>query len=613
MESLTLDPYEQQLLSVFASYDHENLGSLDREGLTQLCQTLQLEEQGSELIQCLLKDPKRPRATFPEFKDALLTLLTSKPKNTDEKGSPDREVSPKIYGSKKYGRRSRPRSDEISNIIDEQNDLNYLNKNAVQRSNSQTEVSSKKRKTNYKLKRCTSLPATQRIVGNNFVANNLSNESEVVYTEEMLREAWKKLGVGKDGYLNQNELVLVCDAIGLQKLAKGVIRQLSDKLSVDYDHRISFQELLEALQMDETWSEVLNSHDVSLSNEIFPDSRTFQFITLGPDGNGVITAETLIEMWELVGISAPKELIHELGFNEREINIVELATVLDKEIKGIHDSADLQNPHLALLHANLSLYQAEIRCLKNILEQMHAEREKLKCDVFEANNRAKLLAQEVDDNHMKMERNTQNQVKLIEQRHSDILKEITQQYTSDKEQLSALNQSLEQKIANLEMEVTKLKNDLIVAQKYSTTLEKENQNLSGQISELQQVKNLLSEQINSLECEKQKYVEMEQEQIEPLLTKLSNLQLENAQLRDKNDEMVAEIENLSCQVSSMRAKVASTPTYNTLDESMEENISVVCEGVGLGAKRRSDYSPSKDSVLFGIGELFVRVQIFIAI
>ncbi|XP_015838739.1 ninein homolog isoform X2 [Tribolium castaneum] len=605
-----MDPYEQQLLTVFDSYDHEHLGSLDRDGLTQLCQTLQLEEHSSDLIQCLLTD-KHPRATFAEFKDALLTLLDTMQhrKNTDDSKkteSPDREVSPKfIYGSKKYGRRSRPRSDEITNMLDEQNDLNYLNKNsnAVQRSNSQSEVSnSKKRKTNYKLKRCTSLPATQR----NFVANNMNNETEFVYTEEMLREAWKKLEVGKDGYLNQNELVLVCDAIGLHNLAKGVMRQLSDRLSVDYD-KISFQELLEALQMDETWTEVLNSpvNDVTLTvtNEIFPDSRTFQYVTLGPDGNGVINAETLIEMWELVGISSPKELIHELGFNDREINIIELATVLEKEIKGIHDSSrlEMQNPHIALLHANLTLYQSEIKCLKHVLEQMHAEREKLKCDVFEANNRAKLLAQEVDDNHVKMERNTQNQVRLIEQRHSDILKEITQQYAGDKEHLSALNQTLEAKICSLEQEVNKLKNDLVVAQKYSSTLEKENQNLSNQISELQQVKSLLSDQINSLECEKQKYVEMEQEQIEPLLTKLSTLQLENAQLRDRNDEMVAEIESLTCQVSSMRAKVASTPTYNTLDQSMEENISVVCEGVGLGAKRRSDYSPTKDGVLFGIG------------
>lgn len=49
---------------------------------------------------------------------------------------------------------------------------------------------------------------------NHFITSHLPSEQELICTEEMLREAWKKLGVGEDGYLNQTELVLVCDAIG---------------------------------------------------------------------------------------------------------------------------------------------------------------------------------------------------------------------------------------------------------------------------------------------------------------------------------------------------------------------------------------------------------------
>lgn len=217
-----MDPYEEQLLKVFNSHDRNNCGSLDREGLTQLCQTLQLEEHSAELIKCVLKDAKYKRASFPEFKDALLALLgnmQSKNVITDEgdlEKSPEREVSPKlVYGSKKYGRRSRPRIDEVTQIFNEDNDITINKSSAVQRSNSQSEVSnSKKRKTNYKLKRCTSLPGktdlTNGKLENNFhVGNSLSCEPEQICTEDMLREAWKKLGVGEDGYLNQNELILV--------------------------------------------------------------------------------------------------------------------------------------------------------------------------------------------------------------------------------------------------------------------------------------------------------------------------------------------------------------------------------------------------------------------
>lgn len=633
MDHRTVDPYEQQLLRVFNSFDADNCGSLDKDGLTQLCNSLQLEEQGNELIKCLIKD-KLSRVTFSEFKDALLSILGNVQNNrsaniendkSSENTSPEREVSPKyVYGSKKYGRRSRPRSDEISPEKESNmNNGSYVNK-TVQRSNSQTDVNfSKKRKTASKLKRCISFPGNhenglhQNNLDNNFITCNsfTDDDQEFVCTEEMLRAAWKKLGVGKDGYLNQTELILVCDAIGLPQLAEGVLRQLPDKCVLDYDCKISFQELLEALQQDDAWSDVLNftiqsnnttdQHSINIScvSDDFPNNTMFQYITLGPDGSGMISTDAVIEMWENAGITSPKLLLNELGFVCNDINVVELASVLEKEIKGLNDSrSDYSNPHIALLQAFLTLYQLEIKCLKGILEQMHAEREKLKCDVLEANNRATMLAQEVDENHAKMERNTQNQVKLLEQRHTDILKELTDQFNGEKEHLSLVNKNLEEKISCLENEESKLQNDLELAQKYSSTLEKENLQLRSEIGELQKIKTALSEEISTLETEKQKCGEMEKEQLEPLLSKLSMLQLENARLRDKNDEMLSEIESLSCQVAAMRSKVSSTPTYNNLEQSMEENISGICEGHGTGAKRRNGDSPSKDLSVLGLGK-----------
>lgn len=159
MNPLPLDPYEQQLLAVFNRYDYNQVGSLDEQGLKELCQTLQLQEQGIELISNLLNEPSKSRVKFMEFKDALLTLLdnmqnnhsTSEQFNENEtKSSPEREVSPKyIYGSKKYGRRSRPKADLN---LDEQNDLNFLNiavkvnkDSTVQRSNSEVSHSKKKK------------------------------------------------------------------------------------------------------------------------------------------------------------------------------------------------------------------------------------------------------------------------------------------------------------------------------------------------------------------------------------------------------------------------------------------------------------------------------------
>ncbi|KAI4462157.1 ninein [Holotrichia oblita] len=468
----------------------------------------------------------------------------------------------------------------------------------------------KKRKTNSNLKRCTSFPGCE----DTFVSSNNFGNQEFVCNENMLREAWRKLGVGEDGNLNQTELILVCDAIGLRELADSVIRRLPKCIS-DIDYRISFHELLEVLQQDETWTDILNVTPKSVEetlniscvadDSVFLNSKSVQYITLGPKGNGYINTDTVIEMWETVGITSPKHLLNDLGFtSSNDIDIVELASVLEKEIKGINETrSDFSNPHVALLQAVLALYQSEIRYLKSVLEQMQAEREKLKGDITEANNRATLLAQEVDDNHAKMEKTTRKQVRLLEQRHADILKEITEQCSLEKEQLSVLNRNLEERIANLELEEGKLRNDLNLAQKYLCSVEKENQNLSTQVVELEQVRELLNEQVKLLENEKQKCHESEQMQIENLLAKLSNLQLENTKLRDRNDEMQSEIEGLTSDVTAMRMRIASTSGFN-FENSMEENIAVMCEGVagGHGSKRRSDDSPSKDLNVLGLGD-----------
>ncbi|ENN76140.1 hypothetical protein YQE_07313, partial [Dendroctonus ponderosae] len=561
-----LDPYEQQLLKEFNSHDIDNVGSLDRDGLVQLCLTLQLDDQSSELVHSLLGDQQR-RATFAEFKEALLNLLArmqNQKSPTKTPSSPgveaDQECPKYVYGSKKYGRRTRP-------IYQEEGDGR-----PVQRSNSQSEVLSKKRKTNFKLKRCTSLPASH-------AAPQAGRQIEC--TEETLRQAWSKLGVGADGFLNQTELLLVCDAIGklplavrpqgvpkkpligcgcagLHKLADEVIKQLA----LNCDRKISFREVLEVARRDETWT-------VQADNALFPDSQTFQYVTLGPDGDGFVSADSLIEMWEAIGLHSPKELLVELGFDTRTIRINDLAERLEKQTRTISEAREYaQNPHLVLLQANLALYQSEIRCLRSILDQLRAEREKLKLDVADANNRATLLAQEVDDNHLRMEQTALNQVKLLEQRHADMLRELTAQTGKDKEQLHSLNQALELRIDTLELEAGKLKGDLQIAQQYSMEVEREAQTLNSRIGDLNKDKQQLLERVGVLEADKLQLSELKRQESEMLLAQLTTLQMKTSQLKDRNDEMEAEIETLM----TMKGKANCTPTrsFNTLDQSMEE-------------------------------------------
>lgn len=40
--------------------------------------------------------------------------------------------------------------------------------------------------------------------------------------EDYLRTTWGKLGVGQDGYLDQSQLAVVCECIGMEKLSDEV-------------------------------------------------------------------------------------------------------------------------------------------------------------------------------------------------------------------------------------------------------------------------------------------------------------------------------------------------------------------------------------------------------
>lgn len=71
-------------------------------------------------------------------------------------------------------------------------------------------------------------------------------------TEELLRNIWDKLCVGKDGYLNIDELYAVCEHIGME-MNEDVIEQLFEKLDCDQDGKVSFDELLQGLFVSRFW------------------------------------------------------------------------------------------------------------------------------------------------------------------------------------------------------------------------------------------------------------------------------------------------------------------------------------------------------------------------
>uniref|UniRef100_A0A2A4K188 EF-hand domain-containing protein n=1 Tax=Heliothis virescens TaxID=7102 RepID=A0A2A4K188_HELVI len=133
MDEASMNRYEKQLYTVFKTFDVDNEEALDRSAVHKLCDALQLEDRGAALVNTLF-ERRSDRVTFAQFRNGLLAVLggaggdTSRavpappppqppadpqqpdppPHHSDEDSS-GREVAPKfVFGSKKYGRRSRP-------------------------------------------------------------------------------------------------------------------------------------------------------------------------------------------------------------------------------------------------------------------------------------------------------------------------------------------------------------------------------------------------------------------------------------------------------------------------------------------------------------------------
>ncbi|KAH9422203.1 hypothetical protein DERP_002499 [Dermatophagoides pteronyssinus] len=73
------------------------------------------------------------------------------------------------------------------------------------------------------------------------------DDGDTLSYEEYLRDIWKQLNVGHDGYLTVDELYRVCEHIGMNISNDQIIEQLFDRLDSDQDGRVSLTEFVDGL------------------------------------------------------------------------------------------------------------------------------------------------------------------------------------------------------------------------------------------------------------------------------------------------------------------------------------------------------------------------------
>lgn len=119
------------------------------------------------------------------------------------------------------------------------------------------------------------------------------------------------------------------------------------------------------------------------------------------------------------------------------------------------------------------------------MEQLRGERDKLRSDIGEANDRANLFAQEMDEQQNRMEKCRKDQLRQLELRQVETIKNLNDQYRLDREKNTSAIKSLEELLEASQFEEKKLRTELMNVLKDLNDLERENQNLSEEIHKLE--------------------------------------------------------------------------------------------------------------------------------
>lgn len=208
------------------------------------------------------------------------------------------------------------------------------------------------------------------------------------------------------------------------------------------------------------------------------------------------------------------------------------------------------------------------------MEHLSGERDKLRIDVAEANERANLLAQEIDEHHVRLEKSRQDQLKQLEFRHAEITRELSIRCTSEREAHSAALKLLQGQLQESQHEEHQIRAKLAKVLQENQSLENEVETLCDQVSKLKTSNGQLLVQLQHLAAEHEEVDtsndSQESEQIIQLVERIKRLQGEIALLRDQNDELTTELEFMKNRSIPVKALTDEVPEEDQEEGSKSE-------------------------------------------
>ncbi|XP_038634324.1 ninein isoform X2 [Scyliorhinus canicula] len=593
MDEAEQDKYEARLKEVFDSFDTIGTGSLGREELTDLCHMLQLQEVAPVLLQTVLQENLSGRVHFEQFKEALIFILSTTIEGNfsgDDgyQALDSTEVQPKyVKGGKRYGRRTAPEfQDSMEVNITEPSADGTQPENAPSGDDNEWKASSEgeeyEAEGQLRFWNPDDLNTCQSVFG-----------ADPKDLHKRLQAVSEELGVTKDSYLSSKELISICDQCGLQNVDAEVLDDIFQKL--DQDGLMRLEDFLYGIfkksvpSSGSTPYRQLKRHhsqqpfDESGRRTATPSAMTstigLRLFSCLDDGTGYTSADQVLDTWQDEGIENGLEILKTLEFAlYGKVNLTELTLALENELlitkNGIHQAV-------------LASFKNEIRHLKERVDQVLREKEKLRMDLEKAEKLKNLMASEVDDRHAAIEHLNECNIRKLEQEYRNRFAALKADLTKEKDQIShqASKQRtvLEKEIEKMKVEDGYLRDRLALSLKENSRLEKELLENSEKVFEFENLAKKLQNNLDTIL--KEKFGDLDPTSAEFFLheEKITLLRKEYEQqcreLQDRIDELQSELQIYQTQGKSFKPLIRSS-----LAEELENKSDVVDCDQGFGSE-----------------------------
>nr|XP_054597765.1 ninein isoform X1 [Nothobranchius furzeri] len=599
------DQYEERLKEVFNSFDTSGCGSLSPEELSDLCQSLHLEDATPVLLHTLLQnqDHLTARVDFDQFKNALILVLSSTLESHQAEQeaslSPESpEIQPKfVKGGKRYGRRSTPEfsEPEESGVLNlnpaDEEDLEDTYDSAVPRKRERWNAH-KTSTEEYEAEGQMHLwnpdePSTPRG----------SAASLTARLEGQLREACDELEIAWDGSADHAELLTLCEHLGLELNGEVLLNLTGDGVMnvQEFVSRVLNHNKPPTPSASTPYRQLKRHHSTQPFDEVgrrisaLPSSIGMRLFSTLDDGTGFTPVEYILDAWIDEGIENSAEILQALNFDlDGKLSLGDLTAALENELlvtkNGVHQAA-------------LASFKSEIRCLVERVDREIREKEKIQLDLERAEKQKTQLAAEVDEHHSAIEHKNNLNLRKLEQDYKEKLtavrSELMKEMDHIQQQAGLQREELEAEMEKIREEESFLRDHLSISVKENRRLEMELLDSTEKLVEAQsQVTKL---QTNLEIIMKDKFGGLDPGSADFLLQEERLKQLHSSyeaqcrELQDRIDELQSELRE--CRTLGRAHEPCSKP----LSEELESKSPGTESDPGLGSDEVQPFSMSLEA------------------